>query len=406
MKKHLLGTTALAAAAGLVALAAPTSADAAERLKLGVAGYFQAYYAFVDQKQTGTGEPAESRREWDLFREGEIHFTGEVPLDNGMRIGVHVELEAETCADDIDESYLYFQGSFGKIIVGSENSAAYLLSVGAPTVDANFDGADPNYRIFQVGGNRAAATQQYAPTMSGDSEKITYLSPRFAGFQVGVSYTGDNSEEATVGQVKARGGSFAGMPTDDDIGEQQDIIEVGVNYEQKFNDFGILAGATYGWGSLEDRGSCAAVPPGPGGVPPGVPASCNFDDQEQWSVGLNVTFAGFTIGAGYFWDNAGIRSNGDREAIAAGINYRIGPLLLGASYLHLTQEQGTGATAGGSRDDEIDRYLVGARYTFHPGMEARASVHYYDLDGANNTATGANDRNDAFAVVGGIVVSF
>ena len=84
-----------------------------------------------------------------------------------MKVGVHVELEAEVSGDQINESYLYFQGNFGKVIVGSENSAAYLLSVGAPTVDPNFDGADPNYRIFQPGGNRAAATQQYAPTMTG-----------------------------------------------------------------------------------------------------------------------------------------------------------------------------------------------------------------------------------------------
>jgi predicted porin len=376
VKKYLLGTTALAAATGFAALAVPTSADAAERLKVGVAGYFQAYYAFVDQSKDGNGQVADDRREWDLFRESEIHFTGEVALDNGMRVGVQVELESETCADQIDESYLYFQGNFGKVVVGSENSAAYLLSVGAPTVDANFDGADPNYRILQPGNNRAVATQQYAPTSTGDSEKISYFSPRFEGFQLGVSYTGDNSEEASVGQIKARGGSFAGMPSDNDPGEQQDIFEFGVNFERKFNDFGILAGATYGFGDLENNA---------GGQ----------KDFDEWSAGLNVTWGGFTIGGGYYETNQGLTGNNDRTAYAAGLNYRIGPMVLGASYLHKEFEE------GGGKNDILDRYMAGVRYTFHPGMEARGSVQYYDADG--NTSA---ERNDALAIVAGVVVNF
>src|SRR3546814_8833431 len=62
-----------------------------------------------------------------------------------MKVGLDVQLEAETCGDQIDESYLWFQGDFGKLVLGSENSAAYLMSYGAPAADSAFDGADPNY---------------------------------------------------------------------------------------------------------------------------------------------------------------------------------------------------------------------------------------------------------------------
>ena len=60
VKKYLLGTTAVAVATGFAALTVSTPADAAERLKLGVAGYFQAYYAFVDQRLKSTS-PAKCR---------------------------------------------------------------------------------------------------------------------------------------------------------------------------------------------------------------------------------------------------------------------------------------------------------------------------------------------------------
>src|SRR3546814_15132709 len=45
--------------------------------------------------------------------DSEIHFVGSTTLDNGIEFGVNVQLEANTnSGDQIDESYLYAQGSF------------------------------------------------------------------------------------------------------------------------------------------------------------------------------------------------------------------------------------------------------------------------------------------------------
>ncbi|MFN4090850.1 MAG: porin [Alphaproteobacteria bacterium] len=419
MRKTLLATTALAAA-GMVSFGSSAPASAAERLKLELGGYFQAYYAFVNQsrKRSGTpvniaapgappnfvstSEPAADRRWNDLKREGEIFFKGEVALDNGMKVGIQVELEAETCGDQIDESYIYFTGDFGKVIIGSENSAAYLMSVGAPAADASFDGADPNYRLFQPGGNRAAASQAYVPNITGDSEKITYMTPRFSGFMAGISFTGDNCEEASVGQICAKGGGFIGMPLkrrgitqNNGIAFQRDIIELAANYTQNFDGFGVRAGATYGWGKIENRS-----------------AFDNATSQRQWTAGLNVTFGQFTVGGGYYWDNMGVSRNGDSRAYAAGVAWQNGPLRLGASYLNKKMERGTAfATNRGVRDDRIHRYLVGGSYQYAPGMQARAAIHYYDLKGGNDTRAGTvgantNTNNDSWAFTIGTVLLF
>jgi hypothetical protein len=105
MKKALYGSTALAAA-GLLAGAA----QAADKIKLGVGGYFQAFGVYSDQDD-GVGEPAANLRDHHIAREGEIYFRGSTALDNGIEVGVLVQLEASTCADQIDQSYIWFEGA-------------------------------------------------------------------------------------------------------------------------------------------------------------------------------------------------------------------------------------------------------------------------------------------------------
>lgn len=363
MKKHLLATTAIAAATGLVALSGP--ADAAEKLKLGIGGYFQAYVGYFDADEDFG---AASRRDFDFFREAEVHFNGEVALDNGMKVGVDVQLEAETCADQIDESYLYFQGDFGKLILGSENSAAYLMSYGAPAADSNFDGADPNYQIFDVN----TPLFQYAPAMTGDSEKITYMTPRFAGFAAGASWTPDNTED---------GGAGSTIPAvNNNAGEQEDIFEFGINYENKFGDFGILAGVTYGFAT--------DVEADPRGI---------LDERQQFTAGLNVTFGAFTVGGGYFWDNQGLDGDNGRTIWAFGGAWANGPLRIGASWATVDNNDFTGA--GGPPAANVDRYALGASYVYGPGMQLRGSVLYWDTDNAPA-------YEDALAVVVGTVITF
>ena len=354
MKKHLLATTALAAATGLVAFSG--SADAAEKLKLGIGGYFQAYVGYFDSDEDNN---AASRRSFDFFREAEIHFNGEVALDNGMKVGIDVQLEAETCGDQIDESYLYFQGDFGKVILGSENSAAYLMSYGAPAADSNIDGADPNYQIFDVN----TPQFQYAPAMTGDSEKITYMSPRFAGFAFGASWTPDNTEDQAGATVPS---------TDRDIGQIQDVFEFAVNYENKFGDFGILAGVTYGIGDMERRGAGDAK------------------NREQFTVGANLTYGAFTVGAGYFWDDQGATGNNDKDVFAVGGAWANGPLRIGVSWATM-DDNDTGAN--------IDRYALGGSYVYAPGMQLRGGIYYWDTDSTP-------DYEDALAIMLGTVITF
>ncbi len=126
-KLRLPGSTALL----IGALAAPDFAAAEEPLRLTVRGFKNEFFGVGDVDVDGfnyndTGE----------FSDGEIQFRGETALDNGLTVGVQVELEADARGDQIDESYAVIKGDFGKVVIGGENLANYntFWGVTAPSV--------------------------------------------------------------------------------------------------------------------------------------------------------------------------------------------------------------------------------------------------------------------------------
>ena len=88
----------------------------------------------------------------------------------------------------------------GQVIVGDENNAGFLLHVTAPDGGISLDSGDLcNIRAFEVGGSGVSpgGGGQFFDSplcttnlrlLDNDSGKFTYITPRFAGFQAGVSY--------------------------------------------------------------------------------------------------------------------------------------------------------------------------------------------------------------------------
>src|SRR6056297_4360907 len=63
----------------------------------------------------------------DVYTNAEIIFSPSVTLDNGMTFGYSVQMEAMN-GFSIDESYMTISSdTLGRVILGSENSAGYLL---------------------------------------------------------------------------------------------------------------------------------------------------------------------------------------------------------------------------------------------------------------------------------------
>ncbi|MGE0723538.1 MAG: porin [Alphaproteobacteria bacterium] len=383
MRRALITTTAIVAVGAWAGAAAAQAQVARQQqpLRLGIGGYFAAYGVYVDQPD-GPGEYGEARRRFDLKRDAEVWIKGSVALDNGIRIGAEVQIEGQTEAEQVDQSYLLVESAWGSLRIGASKSASYLLSTTPPSVDPNFDGIDPNFRLTNALGPLATQNQAsdfWSPTFTFDAEKVTYTSPRIAGFQAGISYTPDNAQEAI------KGGSFLGMPSNRESlpgrAAWSDIVSVGGYY---MNEHATIGHAIcVGW----EHGSLSRCPVG---------VSClGFQDRDVWGVYGVVWYDRYVLGGGYRKDDNGLSGDNDSTAWGLGFNYVMAPLTLGVSWLESRR------SFPGVKDDRLQRVLVGGRYAYGPGMDLRASVHWYGLDSAKPTAEG-----DSWAVVLGTVVNF
>src|SRR5882757_1220782 len=137
MKKLILGSTALA---GIASLA--NAAQASDGIKLDVGGFFQTVYQGVfDKKSEGTFG---NHHNYDRFlHNAEVHFKGETTLDNGLTVGAHIELEGENAGDQIDKSWVYWSGGFGKVQIGSQYKTIGAYCLLPPGATSNFSAFSP-----------------------------------------------------------------------------------------------------------------------------------------------------------------------------------------------------------------------------------------------------------------------
>lgn len=367
MKKVLLAGTALVATA---LIASPAQAE----LKLDLGGHFSGYAVYVDQ-DNDTGFDSFAFR-----RNTEIHFTGETTLDNGLTVGVHVEQEIENTNVN-NESYVYFSGQWGRVNFGNEDGAAYLLQVASPSADSNVDGLRSTINAIRVPGNAALAGATVpllgndlpgagatfaldyqhadfgnAPLDSGKNasvDRLTYLTPKFNGFQAGASYA-PRAEQAT-GIMSTPQGAF------------EDLWEIAARWDGEFEGVGISFGAGY---SHAD-GNTIVIPP-----------ATNIPDIKTWNVGANLAWNQFSFGANYLDSDFGT----DSRTWNVGAGWDNGPYHLGITYLNdkvddagLTY-QNAAADPLQTNDAKAWRVAVGGGYTFGPGMSFRGSIAFGELD--------------------------
>lgn len=389
MKKLLLTT----AACGVAFSAAPAFAQ----VKLDLGGYTGIYAVYTDQDDaadTGVGAVLGDSREFDILRSTEIHFGGETTLDNGLTVGAHFEMEADgnyAEGNNLEESYIYMSGSWGRVNVGAEDGAAYLLQVAAPSADDWIDGARVLIQPFNYINADSGLADNYFAAVDYDqdvapyADKFTYLSPIMNGLQLGLSYTPDVADASTEVALNEN-------DIEDAFGAS---YEAAVRYEGMFNNVGVNVGAGYTLVDLEKKGTQAT--------------GDAQDDRAVWNVGLDLNIGPFGIGAVYLVDDYGEVANSatttrdDEKTWVVGVDYTTGPFKLGASYL---DQDGTQNVAGAVGTDGVEtkKYTGGVTYTYGPGMTFRGSISHIKHD--NVATTGPGDKIDATSVLLGTVINF
>lgn len=366
MKKVLYGSTALVSAA--VVAAAP--AQAAEKISLGLGGYYNSFFGVGDVSGAGTTEYLSS----NVYSEGEVHFKGKTALDNGLEIGFQAQLEINiSFGDIIDEAYIFVDGGFGRFLIGSENSAAYTMQVGAPSVGAPINSGWVTAFIPPAPGSTSSFRHPSVSTygdFGNDDNKLTYFTPRISGFQLGVSYAPD---------VQGGGGQNNGLAVENAAGEGEDGVSIGANYSNKFGAASFTVAGGYRMQTL-------------------TTAVAGDDEWEQASFGISVGFGGFTVGGSYLTEDSPLSTEGD--AFDIGVSYATGPWKVG---IHALLTEVEGSTADTDQDELTVVKLAGA-YKLAPGVEASATLMYADWE--VESSEGPDGDQDGIMGIVGIKLGF
>ena len=401
MKKILLGTSALIGAALLA-----SAASAGEDPKVTIGG-FSTFEAGYSDSDFDSGERNRAFR-----NDNEIHFNIAGKTDAGLGYGAEIDLQADIDGGNnqafgtsgttatpgstnsgivAHRTYGWVQGDmWGHLEFGSNDGVARTMKVDASNIARATGGIDGDYKYFSDAntlttgvGTGAAGTftglgagnfitaprlpiehgpaNGFASDLWGNDNKITYYTPRFSGFQLGVSYAPDL---ANRGQLTNR---IQNLPTGFTA---QDIVEGGVNYENQFDQIGFAAAAT---GEVAKVGN-----PITGG---------GFNDLRAWNAGAKVTFAGFSLAGSYGdWDDSFDVNGTNAYYYTAGLAYEAGPL--GASVTYLNSDN----KGNGGQDNKFQDISVGVDYKLAPGLTPFAEYTYYDID-PSNVPNGENQGN-------------
>ena len=395
MKKVLYSTTALAAA-GMFAFA-PVDAQAAEKIKLGLGGYF------IWGGGTSNSDAHDDQGSVNMWVESEIYFRGNTTLDNGIRVDVIVQLETDHVnsarggsGNVIDESYLKVGNlkQWGEFRLGTTKQAQFVVGrTSAPGVyvisnPTNFGQSHlfvPSTTIGAAGGTGSTPNTFFSHGGAADQMSAMYVTPNLNGFQAALSFTPSSNNSDGPPQT---GGA---MPAD------SRVVSTGVGYKGKFGDasVAITAGHTRLDGAAEHTTN---------------------------QLGGKVSFAGFSIGGQWAErsDDKAMSNAADVEGFQAGIGYKTGPWQVALTWLNTTDD--TSKYHAG--ETENNQYTLGMAYSLGAGVSVGASVFTLDFEGEgddpgldannNNNFTDPGDRapsegamaNEGWGMLAGIRVNF
>ena len=356
-RKLLLGTTAIVAGGVVVA----DMAEAADPLRLEIRGYRNEYFGV---SSTESDVDNENFGNTVLRSEGEVHFRGATTLDNGIEIGVQVELEAFSSGDQIDENYVDISGGFGEFRIGSDDPAGQKVGVVSPGVGTPISSGWVTDFIPEPDG---FVVNAFGTTLSiaADENTITYFSPRFAGFQIGASYIPSFAEDG-------EGNNALNDDNDRDHG-----LSAGLNFSRSFNGIDVEAGAGIQHADEPDEDQA------------------DTSDIQIYNLGAAVGFGGFTVGGSYGLVNDSEGGN-DGYAWDAGVSYETGPWGVSAQIV-MTEFEGDTTN---NDEDEAITFGGAVAYALGPGIKTDFTVIYADYDGEDG------DDGNGIAAVLGLSVGF
>lgn len=278
--------------------------------------------------------------------------------------------EAKDTQIALESAHLFLRSAYGDVTVGRDDGAAFLFSLGAPTllnVGASNSGVDYT-------GLDAVKTVNDA---SGFAEKITYTTPRLLGDQVGLG--------VQIGLSYAPDADACGVDYCVDLNDVAnvvapdiaDIMEAGIALDRTFAPgISVEATATYARGKEQS-------------------GFVGLDDLQAYGAALEFQVQDWTLGGSYLNSNQGLTA-GDYQAYDVGLTWKPNAFGVTLGYGHAT-------------DDLVsltsDQFVGGVSYDINERIRIGAGAQYTDRDTLRDvagTAQTVNEKAAALFIEGGI----
>ncbi|MFO1087662.1 MAG: porin [Reyranellaceae bacterium] len=372
----LLATTA----ATLATITAPQGVSAAEvkaggALDLTISGFLRA--------EAGGGEQddlqldADKARGLDFRNDTEIHVLAEARNEEtGLEYGATVKFEADTNQDfNTDETWLFIRGGWGEMRMGDQDGIVENSIVGGQTLASGTGGIDgSDFVILTVAGGAVY------PTLTDDATKISYYTPSFSGFSLGVSFTPTQS----VVDSDELNGDFIADKNGDAAMEGENVAEAGLIYDGELGEDIQLTSSLVGlYGKLRNGGEEA------------------FGDDTWWSAtyGAVLDISGIQLGGSVGTDHLG---DWNHQFMTAGIGYEFGPVSTSLTYAWIWDSNDDFSEANGY--DKPRELVLSAGYALAPGLSLQGDIAAFDNDTNDSYDGGTGDTG--WAGVGRFEVAF
>jgi predicted porin len=330
----------------------------AEPITASISGYY--HTAFIGY----SGDDDAGLHGQEIDENMEIQVSGSTTLDNGLTVGVGIDLRPGSGNNE----QVTISGGFGSLAYGQIPGAGDSVNIGAPWGNSLFHVNGPWFG--PRGGGKGVNTGNEGIGIER-AKRVRYTSPNLNGFSLALSYAPDDKDGNYAGQSSTNGG-------------QSEHISAGLSFTQAVMGGSFSAAVSHdGYTTEVDGAACDD--------------SANNCNPDVLRFGASVSIDDVTIGGGYV--EADETGPGERTVMNFGIAYTMGDTSFDLNWANSSSDD---ASAKNSNGSDSDTFSLGVGYQVGPGISVSAAIQ----TGSEENGVASGMDNDWSAVMIGTAINF
>jgi len=297
----------------------------------------------------------------------------------GMRVNLLLgreELSSDNYGSDLlQKMYFYVQTGLGRLEIGQQDGAAYTIGFSGPQVDSHISLESPDSSLFRNPINGAAfnsfTREITSVQISSNASKISYISPRLFGIQLGASYT----PNLVKGAVPYLFVNPSNAPN-----TQSSIWEFAASYTRRMGEITMGVSAAYARGALRNPSFAS------GDIYDfalGLQFQADIDDVEiSWG-------GGYRASSGYGFSTGTVFHSAETERVFLSVLATLDSWRLGVEYSNTYLD-----AANGVPQFLINAYQTALGYELSRNVQITAGWQFYDYERDIGTFYNGNDWID------------